>query len=219
MTKLYRGCGSVRRQGQKSGGPRQCVATSISGIAALNLLLRRPGHFSTPEVAVAQVDIHADIVATVLEFDDGDTESVAGSVPDISGEEDSPVEDEVTQSPALVFGAGARAALQELDEVELEAKFITRACVMKFPPVFLRGKCRFAMRFALQEAQRAREQRDEVGSTRAWKLFLLLPRLLLHRPPRGGFRSVSCRNGSLILLQADGPTSWNRAEGALNRQR
>ena len=42
------------------------------------------------------------------------------------------------------------------------------------------------MRFALQEAQRAREQRDEVGSTRAWKLFLLLPRLLMHRPPRGG---------------------------------
>ena len=78
------------------------------------------------------MDTHADLVATVLEFDDGDTESVAGSVPDISGEEDSPVEDEVTQSPALVFGAGA-AALQELDEVELEAEFITRACVMKFP--------------------------------------------------------------------------------------
>ena len=96
------------------------------------LLLRRPGHLSTPEVGVTQVDTHADLVATVLEFDDGDTESVAGSVPDISGEEDSPVEDEVTQSPALVFGAGA-AALQELDEVELEAEFITRACVMKFP--------------------------------------------------------------------------------------
>ena len=150
------------------------------------LLLRRPGHFSTPEVAVPQVDTHADIVATVLEFDDGDTEIVARSVPDISGEEDSPVEDEVTQSPALVFGAGARAALQVLDEVELEAEFITRACVMKFLLVFLRGKYRSAMRFALQEAQRAREQRDEVGSTRAWKLFLLLPRLLLHKPPRGG---------------------------------
>ena len=62
---------------------------------------------------------------------------MAGSVPDISGEEDSPVEEEVTQSPALVCGAGARAAFQELDEVELEAEFITRACMMKFPPVFL----------------------------------------------------------------------------------
>ena len=137
-------------------------------------------------MAVPQVDTHADIVATVLEFDAGDTESVAGSVPDISSEVDSPVEDEVTQSPALVFGAGVRAALQELDEEELEAEFITRACMMKFPLVFLRGKYWSAMSFALQEAQRVREQRDEVGSTRAWKLFLLLPRLLLHRPPRGG---------------------------------
>ena len=50
--------------------------------------------------------------------------------------------------------------------------------MMKFLPVFLRGKYRAAMRFALQEAQRAREQRDEMGSTMAWKLFLLLPRLI-----------------------------------------
>ena len=64
-------------------------------------------------------------------------------------EEDSLVEEELTQSAALVFGVGARAALHELDEVELEAEFITRACVMKFPPVFLRGQYRSAMRFAL----------------------------------------------------------------------
>ena len=105
-------------------------------------------------MAVTQVDTHVDLVATVLEFDDGDTESLPRPVPDNSGEEDSPVEEEVAQFPALVFGAGARAAFQELDEVELEAKFITRACVMKFSPVFLRGKYRSAMSFALQEAQR-----------------------------------------------------------------
>ena len=27
----------------------------------------------------------------------------------------------------------------------------------------------------------------KLGLCRAWKLFLLLPRMLLHRPPRGGF--------------------------------
>ena len=43
-----------------------------------------------------------------------------------------------------------------------------------------------AMRVALREGDRARDSRDIVGQTRAWKLFLLLPRLLLHRPPRGG---------------------------------
>ena len=94
------------------------------------------------------MDTHADLADTVLEFDDWDTESVAVSVPDISGEEDSPVEEEVTLSPVLVFGGGARSALRELDEVELEAEFITKACVMKSPPVFLRGQCRSATRFA-----------------------------------------------------------------------
>ena len=147
-------------------------------------LLRRPALF--PEVVDTRVDSHADHVATVREVDDWDAESVAFSVPDVSGEEDSPVEEDVALSSVLVFGAGARAAFRELDEVELDAEFITRACVMKSPPVFLRGQYRSAMRFALLEAQRAREQHDEVGSTRAWKLFLLLPRLLLYRPHRGG---------------------------------
>ena len=103
------------------------------------------------------------ISSPVLEFDDGDTESVAASVQDTSGEEDSPVEKEVTQSPAIVFGKGGRAALRELDEVELEAEFITRACVMMFPLFFLRGQYRSAMRFALQEAQASPRRIDSEG--------------------------------------------------------
>ena len=82
----------------------------------------------------------------------------------------------------LMIGAAARAALQDLDDVDLEAEFCTRACVMKSPPAFLRCHHRSAMRFALSEADRAH---DPVGASRAWKLFLLLPRLLLHRPARG----------------------------------
>ena len=57
---------------------------------------------------------------------------------------------------------------------------------MKVPPVFLRGSFRSAMRFALEEADRGREVGDMLVLSRAWKLFLLLPRLLLHRPARGG---------------------------------
>ena len=36
------------------------------------------------------------------------------------------------------------------------------------------------------EADRCRKVGDQVGLTRAWKLFMLLPRLLLHQPPRRG---------------------------------
>ena len=52
---------------------------------------------------------------------------------------------------------------------------------MKTVPHFLRGPYRSAMRFAMGEALQDSEQRRERG----WKLFLMLPRLLLYRPWRG----------------------------------
>ena len=42
------------------------------------------------------------------------------------------------------------------------------------------------MRLALSEAEAGHRAGDEARISRAWKLFLLLPRILLHRPPRGG---------------------------------
>ena len=42
------------------------------------------------------------------------------------------------------------------------------------------------MRVALKEVDRARVVLDVGEQGRAWKLFLLLPRMLLHRPPCGG---------------------------------
>ena len=42
------------------------------------------------------------------------------------------------------------------------------------------------MRLALQEIANGVERNDEISQCRGWKLFLLLPRLLLCRPPRGG---------------------------------
>ena len=42
------------------------------------------------------------------------------------------------------------------------------------------------MRLVLQEIAHGVECNDEISQCRAWKLFLLLPRLLLCRPPRGG---------------------------------
>ena len=53
---------------------------------------------------------------------------------------------------------------------------------MKSIPRFLRGPYRTAMRVALGEIN----VDDAVRQERGWKLFLLLPRMLLHRAPRGG---------------------------------
>ena len=94
-----------------------------------------------------------------------------------------------------------RAAFEFLDTVDLRATFSRRACVMKTTPHFWRGPFRNALRLAMEEAVRA----GEVHQNRGWKLFLLLPRLLLHRPPRGGkvHRSNFARGSwSNLLLEA-----------------
>ncbi|CAK8990588.1 Retrotransposable element SLACS 132 kDa protein (ORF2) [Includes: Reverse transcriptase] [Durusdinium trenchii] len=48
------------------------------------------------------------------------------------------------------------------------------------PPAFVKGRVRQALGLALETIQRADTQQQSV---RAWKLWLLLPRMLLHRPP------------------------------------
>ena len=42
------------------------------------------------------------------------------------------------------------------------------------------------MRVALQEIVEGSRGMEPVREERGWKLFLLLPRMMLHRPPRGG---------------------------------
>ena len=80
------------------------------------------------------------------------------------------------------FTAGFRV----LEGVSLVEIFHRRACVMRSVPIIVRGAYRMAMRIALQEVVTGRVQNSEARVSRGWKLFTLLPRLLLHRPPRGG---------------------------------
>ena len=94
--------------------------------------------------------------------------------------------EEETSAAIVIFGVETRAALGGLDHVDLEVEFATRACVMKSLPAFLKGQYRAAMRFALSKADWARDAQDERATVKAWKLFLLFPRLLLHKQPRGG---------------------------------
>ena len=60
--------------------------------------------------------------------------------------------------------------------------FSRRASVMKTVQRFLRGPFRNALRVAMEKAV----QLNAVWQEGGWRLFILLPRLLLHRPLRGG---------------------------------
>ena len=75
-----------------------------------------------------------------------------------------------------------REAIRRLDGCDVEQIFARRGCVMKSVPFFLKGPFRSALRIALLEATAD----EHVRRTRGWKLFLLLPRMLLSRRPRGG---------------------------------
>ena len=119
----------------------------------------------------------------------GHSDSDEGGVSDAGGEE------EVEETPVEVLPEGpepsraaTRAGFASLDSVNDEEVFRRRGCVMKTVPYFLRGLFRTVLRIALRQIQSI----DMVERERGWKLFLLAPRMLLHRLPRGGLiREVS----------------------------
>ena len=57
---------------------------------------------------------------------------------------------------------------------------------MRVVPFLMRGASRGALRLAMNEAVFAHNRNDVPREERAWKLFFLLPRMLLTGPPRGG---------------------------------
>ena len=76
--------------------------------------------------------------------------------------------------------------LRSLDGVDIRQIFRRRALVMKSVPKFMQGSFRAVLKAIMEEVSAARLARDVLRQSRAWKAFLLLPRLLLHKPPRGG---------------------------------
>ena len=74
----------------------------------------------------------------------------------------------------------------QLDQVDLDEIFLMRVPILKNCPHFLRGRLRFCFFTALRERLRAKMANDRVGEARAWKLFGLVPMMLLHRPKHTG---------------------------------
>ena len=89
-------------------------------------------------------------------------------------------------APVRPSVASQRAGFVFLDHWDLGETFAQRGCLMRSVPRFLWGSFRVAMKVALEEIIAGVSRRSEIQQVRGWKLLLLLPRMLLHRPPRGG---------------------------------
>ena len=113
-----------------------------------------------------------------------DIKTVDGvSVGDDEGFEATPVEvPPMIERPVR----GLQGAFASLDGVDLKDRFKFRACVMRTVLYFMKGAFRLGLRAALEEVLAGFTQRSDVRMARGWKLFMLLPRMMLHKPPRGG---------------------------------
>ena len=86
--------------------------------------------------------------------------------------------------------------LRSLDIVDLVNVFEVRLLVMKTVPFFLRGTFKTALKASLHEFRRGQHEHDDTPEIWGWKLFFLLPTILLR----------SCKNESTKEQQqvADG---------------
>ncbi|CAE7438573.1 unnamed protein product [Symbiodinium sp. CCMP2592] len=84
------------------------------------------------------------------------------------------------------FAGISAAAWSSLDAVDLAAEFGTPVPTMQSVPAFLRAGVRQALVLALRALREAYTRGTALQQTRAWKLFLLAPRLLLHRARGSG---------------------------------
>ena len=126
----------------------------------------------------AAADAPISHVPEVIPMSDGSDQESDGAVPDPVADDSDNGDGDHRMTRAI------QEALQSLDFVNVQSVFRDRACLMRSPPVFLRRMYKSALRVALTEFHQA--GRDDRRRCRAWKLLLLLPRLLLFRLARGG---------------------------------
>ena len=77
----------------------------------------------------------------------------------------------------------------QMDEVDLRDVFMMTPIIMKSAPPFMRSCFKSAMRLACKTIVQGRRVNDVELEMRGWKLFVLVPRMFLFRPPRGGWVS------------------------------
>ena len=156
---------------------------------------------------------------------------MGSSVAEERGSDQEAEEDDLHTTPSAIFpGRGAiTTGFESLDTVDLAEIWKVRAILMKSVPKFLHGVYRFAMRQALDAVKKGHEDRNEMMQIRGWKLFFLVPRLLLFRPRRGGGsvpkkqledRVALFQNGEWdVLLEKSLNSSMDGATGRVRRRR
>ena len=74
--------------------------------------------------------------------------------------------------------------------------------MLKTCPFFFRGRLCQCFSVELRERHRARQAEDTFAEERAWKLFGLVPMMMLHRPRGAGLLAeMSWRNGQTIFAR------------------
>ena len=124
------------------------------------------------------VDVDEESVSSAI----SDTVSLFGGSEASGGKVLEPVPKVAVEVPVLrATGLQLKAAWQATDAVEMSLMFQNRLDVMRSVRHFPQGPFRNAMLMALEVACL-----EGLRKERGWKLFMLLPRLLLHKQPRGG---------------------------------
>ena len=104
-------------------------------------------------------------------------------MPPVPAEHDDDIGLEVPSSALREPRGLPRTAWASLDTVDLLAELRIQVPCLKSVPYFMRPGVRTAYRLALEGIQRSSRQPEEGrGTVRAWTLFLLVSRMLLHKP-------------------------------------
>ena len=115
-----------------------------------------------------------------------DTHSEGGSSFISDEEEEVEVPIVANLHPVLPSVASRPSGFAQIDRWNVQEVFTCRASEMRTIPRFLWGSFRVALKVAMAEVSSGQSSRDVLRQERGWKMLLLLPRLLLHRSPRGG---------------------------------
>ena len=153
-----------------------------------------------------------EVGGTVPESDSSSTMSLVEDGGSVAGSAGHAVEAQGVEEVPQVRARAVAVGMASLDGLDLHAIFRRRAVVMRTVPSFLKGAFTAALKVAFDECIAARAHGDETREVRAWKLFLLIPRMLLHRPPRSGlvprkrleerFRSFEAGEWESLVLQS-----------------
>ena len=112
-------------------------------------------------------------------------------------------------------GPDLREAFRTLDDVSVIPIFEQRAAVMKTVPRFLRGPLRNALKIAMEEVL---SSNDVAGRLRGWKLFVMIPRMLLPRPLGGGVVAKEKLVGRFELFRQGHWTQLIHASGECDQK-